>query len=81
MPSDTKKLQKFEELLANAKFKHIILSYSTDGLMTVEELERIMKKYGKSETFQIDWIPYRRYKSRTQKEKEELKELLVYIQK
>lgn len=71
----------FDRLLQNAKFKHIILSYSTEGLMTVEEIERVMKKYGKPETFEIFWTPYRRYKSRAQAEKEELKEMIVYIEK
>ena len=77
----TKVVSAFDELMANAKFKHIILSYSTDGLMTVEEIENTMKKYGKPETFRIYWIPYRRYKSRAQGQKEELKEMLVYIEK
>ena len=59
----------------------MILSYSTDGLMTPQEIESVMKKYGRPETFKIYWIPYRRYKSREQSEKEALKELLVYIEK
>ncbi len=77
----TKVVAAFEELIANAKFKHIILSYSTDGLMTPEKIESVMKKYGKPETFKIYWIPYRRYKSREQGKKEQLKEMLVYIEK
>lgn len=71
----------FEELVRNANFRHLILSYSTDGLMTVEEIERVMKTYGKPETFKIYEIPYRRYKSRKVKETERLKELLVYVEK
>ena len=43
----------FERLISNARFQHIILSYSTDGLMTTEDIERIMKMYGKPETFHI----------------------------
>lgn len=77
----TKVVEAFDELINNAQFKHIILSYSTDGLMTPEEIECVMKKYGKADTFKIYWIPYRRYKSRKQGEKEELKEMLVYIEK
>lgn len=77
----TKVVQAFDELMKNAKFKYIILSYSTDGLMTVEDIETTMKKYGKPKTFKIYWIPYRRYKSRAQGDKEELKEMLVYIEK
>lgn len=71
----------FAELIRNANFRHIILSYSTDGLMTVEEIEQVMKTYGKPETFQIYEIPYRRYKSRKVKETERLKELIVYVEK
>ena len=71
----------FEKIIARADFKHIILSYSTDGLMSVEDIEHIMKKYGKPDTFKIYWIPYRRYKSRAQGDKEQLKEMLVYIEK
>lgn len=77
----TKVVAAFDNLIQNAEFKHIILSYSTDGLMSVEDIEQVMKKYGKPETFKIYWIPYRRYKSRAQAEKEELKEMLVYIEK
>ncbi len=76
-----KVLSSFEDLIKNAHFKHIILSYSTDGLMTLSDIETIMKKYGLPATFKIYWIPYRRYKSRPQKEKNTLKEMLVYIQK
>lgn len=77
----SKVIPAFEELIANARFQHIILSYSTDGLMTEEDIERVMKKYGKPESFRVYWIPYRRYKSRKQGEKEQLKEMLVYIEK
>lgn len=77
----TEAVTAFEELLAAANFKHIILSYSTEGLMSCEEIERVMKKYGKPDTFQIYWIPYRRYKSREQGKKEQLKEILVYIER
>lgn len=72
----------FDALLENAKFKHIILSYNTDGLMTLDEIETTMKKHGISDTFEINYIPYRRFKSRSDVTRTgELRELLVYIQK
>lgn len=77
----TKVVAAFDELIKNANFKHIILSYSTDGLMSLEDIEDTMKKYGVEESFKVYWIPYRRYKSRAQAEKETLKEMLVYIRK
>lgn len=71
----------FDRLLEHASFRHIILSYSTDGLMTEKEIEETMKRHGKPETFRIYEIPYRRYKSRKVEETERLKELLIYIEK
>lgn len=71
----------FSQLIKNAKFKHIILSYSTDGLMSLDDIECVMKTYGKPDTFHVYRIPYRRYKSRALTKTEELNELLVYIEK
>jgi len=72
----------FDALLENARFKHIILSYNTDGIMTLDEIEATMKKHGVASTFEVNYIPYRRFKSKNIVTKtEELKEMLVYIQK
>ena len=71
----------FEQLIKNAHFRFILVSYSTEGLMKMEEIEKILKKYGKKETFKLYKLPYRRFKSREQQEKEELKELVFYIEK
>ena len=72
----------FDSLLANARFKHIILSYNTDGIMTLNEIENTMKKYGIPSTFDVTYIPYRRFKSKSvATRKDELKEMLIYIQK
>lgn len=71
----------FTDLIKNANFKHIILSYSTDGLMTIDDIECVMKQFGKPETFQIYKIPYRRYKSRKLTKTDELNELLIYVEK
>ena len=37
----------FEELIKSADFKYIFLSYNNEGLMTLEDIENIMSKYGK----------------------------------
>ena len=50
--------------------------------MTLEEIESVMKKYGVPSTFEVNYIPYRRFKSRSDATRtEELKEMLIYIQK
>ncbi|MBQ9648013.1 MAG: DNA adenine methylase [Oscillospiraceae bacterium] len=72
----------FDALLSNANFQHIILSYNTDGIMTLDEIEQTMKRHGIPSTYEVNYIPYRRFKSRSAATKTgELKELLVYIQK
>ena len=75
-------IQSFEKLIKNAQFKHIIMSYNTDGIMPVKDIFDIMKTYGKADTFEITSIPYRRFKSKNSTErKDELKELIIYISK
>ena len=75
-------LKAFEELIANAQFKHIFLSYSTDGIMQLEDIKRIMQKYGKPDSFEVTYISYKRFKSNTNsKITVDLKEMVVYISK
>jgi len=71
----------FEELIKKANFKHIVVSYSTEGIMSAKDIEKILKLYGKEGTFKLKRIPYRRYKHTTGKTKHSLEELLFYIEK
>ena len=76
-----KVLPAFEKLIANANYKHIILSYNTEGLMAINDIRTIMQHYGKPNTFDIIEIPYRRFKSRNTTHNGEIKELLIHIEK
>ena len=51
-----------EKLLENTKSNHVILSYSSDGLMAENEIEEIFLEYLDSNSFIIEKIPYRRFK-------------------
>jgi adenine-specific DNA-methyltransferase len=42
-----KVVQSFEDLIKNAKFKYIFLSYNNEGLMSSEVIRSIMQKYGR----------------------------------
>ena len=72
-------LKSFEALIKNAKFKHIIMSYSTEGLMGVYDIETVLRKYGMD--YKLYEIDYRRFKSRETSSKEKLKELIFYVRK
>lgn len=50
----------FEELIKNANFKYIFLSYNNEGLMTEEEVKNIMLKYGK---YDLETKEYQRFKA------------------
>lgn len=50
----------FEDLIKNAKFKYIFLSYNNEGLMSLDTIKEIMKKYGEYKCFTKD---YRRFKA------------------
>lgn len=50
----------FEELIKNAKFKYIFLSYNNEGLMTVEQIQDIMERYGK---YSVVYKDYQRFKA------------------
>ncbi|MDR3228056.1 MAG: DNA adenine methylase [Puniceicoccales bacterium] len=52
--------REFENLIKNAKFKFIFLSYNNEGLMSVEEVRAIMEKYG---TYQLAQTDYHRFKA------------------
>ncbi len=76
-----KVLDTFSELIKNAKFEHIILSYSNEGIMTIEDIESVLKEHGIAETYELTKIPYRRYKHRAGNVEHDLHELLFYIKK
>jgi adenine-specific DNA-methyltransferase len=73
-------LNSFEDLIKNAKFKHIIMSYNTEGLMGVNDIEKVLRTYGKN--YKMYEIDYRRFKSRDKcTQQGGLKELIFYIRK
>ena len=74
-------LDAFESLIAHAKFNNIVMSYSTDGLMSCEQIETVLKKYGDERSYKRYDIPYRKYKSKIYKEEKLLNEIIFFIRK
>ena len=50
----------FVELIKNANFKYIFLSYNNEGLMTEDEIRSIMSAYGK---YSLKTTNYQRFKA------------------
>jgi len=70
----------FEQLIKQADFSHIVLSYNSTGLMSSDFIEKILKENCIASTYQLVKIPYRKYKSKIYNESN-LCEYLFYIQK
>ena len=50
----------FEELIKNANFKYIFLSYNNEGLMTEDEVKSVMSTYG---NYSLKTTNYQRFKA------------------
>ena len=52
--------KEFENLIKNAEFKYVFFSYNNEGLMAIEDVRKIMGKYGNYDLAEID---YQRFKA------------------
>ena len=57
----------FESLIADAKFKYIVLSYNNEGLMSIDTIRQIMSKYGRYQVFQKEYSRFRADKAENRK--------------
>ena len=53
-------LDSFTQLVADAQFKYLFLSYNNEGLMSQSEVEKVMTTYG---NYQLETKKYRRFKA------------------
>lgn len=53
-------LNSFEELIKNAQFPYIFLSYNNEGLMSKQQVRQVMERYGK---YQLEKTKYQRFKA------------------
>lgn len=77
----TKAVAAMERLLQNVSAKHVLLSYSNEGVIPESELIRIVKEHAALGVFELERIPYRKYKSKVVSPSDELYEMLFYFSK
>lgn len=67
----------FENLIKNANFRYIFLSYNNEGLMSEDDVKNIMKKYGK---YSLSKKEYQRFKAdKTENRKHKAKSTFEYL--
>ena len=70
--------KELDELIKNANFKYIFLSYSSDGLLPINKIKEILSKYGKYNLFQTQ---YKRLKTKTSDPNSNVTEFIHFIEK
>jgi adenine-specific DNA-methyltransferase len=68
----------FEDLIENANFKYILLSYNNEGLMSHETIKNIMEKHGEYSVIEKDYSRYKADKEH-EKRKYKAKSVIEYI--
>jgi adenine-specific DNA-methyltransferase len=53
----------FEALIATARWRHVVMSYNDEGIIPAATIERVLKSYGRAETYQRYQRSYKRYRS------------------
>ena len=62
-------LKSLDELIKNTFSKYIILSYSSEGHISYDEIENILKKYGKTNIEKIDYSNFKAARTQIAREK------------
>ena len=70
-----------KHLLCSADFRHIVMSYSDDGILAQEEIAQLLRETCVADSVKVRKIGYNRYKSKIQAEREEHFEYLFYAEK
>ena len=70
-----------ERVIAKTRAKHIVMSYSSDGIMSKDYILNVLKRYCYTETVEAIDIPYKQYLNSRAQEKEEHYEYLFYAEK
>ncbi|WP_026451795.1 DNA adenine methylase [Aequorivita capsosiphonis] len=70
-------LKSFEELIENAQFKYIFLSYNNEGLMSQEQVQSVMERFGK---YSLKTKKYQRFKAdKTENRNHKASETFEYL--
>ena len=74
----------FEDLLRQLNFNHVIISYSNQSLIPLDELIYLASKFAIDEKIEVRTIDYREYRNLNSSQKSngtQLQEVLIYLKK
>lgn len=73
----SKASQAFNDLLSNSKFDYVFVSYSSEGLLSEDQLVSIVEQNSKSNKLKVFKFPYRRYSRIKDDNKPNVHEIVV----
>ena len=79
-----KAIYAFEDLIRQIRFKHILVSYSNQSMIPIEELVKLFSKFAINNEVHVEYKSYREYSTNNQSMKDNgdgLKECIIYFQK
>ncbi len=71
----------FEKVIRMTKAEHIIMSYSSDGIMSKEFILNVFKRYGYQDSIELIEIPYKKYRNYKTFSDDQHFEYLFYVRK
>lgn len=74
----------FEDLFRQIQFKHVLVSYSNQGLVPIDELVELAKHFAKDGKVQVNHFNYREYQNHRSSNKRNgkcLNEVIIYFEK
>lgn len=74
----------FEDLFRQINYKHILVSYSNQGLVSIEELVELAELFAKNGKVYVESTKYREYQNHRSSNKrngKSLKEVIIYFEK
>lgn len=76
--------EQFEDLLRQLDFKHVLISYSNQALVPLEELIEIATMFAKDGKVEVEYYQYQEYRNHRSSSKgngRKLKEVIIYFEK
>jgi len=70
-----------EKIIRKSKAKYIVLSYSSLGIIDEKFIELVLKRYGKTETYNFVQVPYKKYQNTKTNSKTTNSEYLFFVEK
>lgn len=74
-------LDELESYVRDGNYKHLVLSYNSEGLMQTEQILEVMQSFGKVELVEFDYARYKSNNNGANKSKRTIKEQLYLLSK